>query len=99
MGKEGKREIWTSLGNLGQVWAIQGKLGQGNNLEKWGEKAERIRKGEKNLSGDGEEEEGGGESRVQNSPKAFGELKMKKKFNRIDRRLFTIGADTVVDLL
>ena len=32
----------------------------------------------KNLSGDGEEEEegGGGESRVQNSPKAFGELKI-----------------------
>ena len=37
--------------------------------------AERIRKGIKNLSGDGEEEEGG-ESRVQNSPKAFGELKI-----------------------
>ena len=30
-----------------------------------------MRKGNKNLSGDGEE---GGESRVQNSPKAFGEL-------------------------
>ena len=43
MGKEGKREIWTSMGNLEQVWAIQGKLGQGNNLEKWGEKAEKIR--------------------------------------------------------
>ena len=42
-------------------------LGQGNKLEKWGEKAERIRKGEKNLSGDGEEEEEEeeeGESRV-----------------------------------
>ena len=38
-----------------------------------GEKAERIRKWNKNLSGDGEEEEEG-ESRVQNSPKAFGEL-------------------------
>ena len=37
-------------------------------------------KGNKNLSGDGEEggeEGGGGESRVQNSPKAFGELKMR----------------------
>ena len=35
-------------------------------------------KGNKNFSGDGEEggEEGGGESRVQNSPKAFGELKI-----------------------
>ena len=32
-------------------------------------------KGNKNLSDDGEEE-GGGESRVQNSPKAFGELKI-----------------------
>ena len=44
-----------------------------------GGKAERIRKGKKILSGDGEEgeeeeEEEGGESRVQNSPKAFGEL-------------------------
>ena len=43
--------------------------------------AERIRKGNKNLSGQGgeeeEEEEEGGESRVQNSPKAFGELKTK----------------------
>ena len=57
MVKEGKREIWTildnfgqvwtSLGKFGQVWANLGKLGQGNKLEKWGEKAERIRKGEK----------------------------------------------------
>ena len=41
-----------------------------------GKKAERIKKEHKNLSGDGEggEEGGGGESRVQNSPKAFGEL-------------------------
>ena len=62
MGKEGKREIWTSLGNFMQVWASSDKLGQGNKLEKWGEKAERIRKGNKNLSGDGEGE--GGESRV-----------------------------------
>ena len=54
MGKERKREIWTILGKFGQVW-------------EWGEKAERIRKGNKNLSGDGEEEEEeeeGGESRV-----------------------------------
>ena len=49
MEKEGKREIWASLG----------KLGQGNKLEKWGKKAERIRKGNKNLSGDGEGGEGG----------------------------------------
>ena len=40
-----------------------------------GKKAERIRKENKNLSGDGEGGEGGGESKVQNSPKAFGELK------------------------
>ena len=38
-------------------------------------KAERIRKENKNLSGDGEGE-GGGESRVQNLPKAFGKLKI-----------------------
>ena len=39
-------------------------------------KKEKWQKREKNLSGDGEEEEEeeGGESRVQNSPKAFGEL-------------------------
>ena len=63
------------MGNFGQFWASSGKLGQGNKLEKWEEKAERIRKGKKNLSGDGGGEEGrGGESRVYNSPKAFGEL-------------------------
>ena len=45
-----------------EIWAIFGKLGQGNNLEKWGEKAGRIRKGNKNLSGDRGGE--GGESRV-----------------------------------
>ena len=38
-----------------------------------GKKAERIRKENKNFSGDGGG--GGGESRVKNSPKAFGELK------------------------
>ena len=36
MGKEGKREIWTSLGKFGQVWVSLGKLGQGNKLEKGG---------------------------------------------------------------
>ena len=50
------------MDNFGQFWASLGKLGQGNKLEKWGEKAERIRKWKKKLSGDGEEE--GGESRV-----------------------------------
>ena len=40
-----------------------------------GGKAERIRKGNKNLSGDGGGGGEGGESRVQNLPKAFGELK------------------------
>ena len=39
-----------------------------------GGKGRKNKKREKNLSGDGEEEEEGGESRVQNSPKAFGEL-------------------------
>ena len=43
-----------------------------------GGKGMKNKKREKNLSGDGEEEEEeeeeGGESRVQNSPKAFGEL-------------------------
>ena len=39
-----------------------------------GKKAERIRKEKKNLSGDGGG--GGGESRDQNSPNAFGELKI-----------------------
>ena len=34
----------------------------------------QMGKGNKNLSGDGEEG-GGGESRVENSPKSFGELK------------------------
>ena len=68
------------LGNLRQFWAIQGKLGQGNNLEKWGKgkknkkRKQQMGKGNKNLSGDGEEGEEGGESRVLNSPKAFGEL-------------------------
>ena len=57
MGKEGKMEIRTCLGKFGQFRASLGKLGQGNKLEKWGGKARRIRKGNKNLSGDGEEEE------------------------------------------
>ena len=41
-------------------------------------------KGNKNLSGDGEEGGGGGggESRVQNSPKAFGELKTDKNHRK-----------------
>ena len=40
-----------------------------------GKKAERIRKENKNLSGNRQGGGEGGESRVQNSPKAFGELK------------------------
>ena len=50
MEKVGKRIIWTILGKFGQFWACLeslGKLGQGNKLEKWGEKAERLRKGKK----------------------------------------------------
>ena len=50
MEKEGKGkfgQFWTILGKFGQAWASLGKLGQGNKLEKWGKKVERIRKGEK----------------------------------------------------
>ena len=57
-------QIWTSLDKFGQVWTSgQHALGCANGKKE----AERIRKGIKNLSGDGEEEEGeegGGESRV-----------------------------------
>ena len=61
-------QVWTILGKLGQFWASLGKLGQGNKLEKWGKRQRESEKGEmgkgnKNLSGDGEEG-GGGESRV-----------------------------------
>ena len=45
-------QVWTTLGKFrqvwgkfGQIWASQDNLGQGNILEKWGEKAERVRKG------------------------------------------------------
>ena len=58
MEKEGK-------GKFGQFWASLGKLGQvrtRQQIRKRGENAERIRKGNKNLSGD--VGEGGGESRV-----------------------------------
>ena len=37
-------QVWTSSGKFGRVWASLGKLGQGNKLEKW-------KKGNKNLSG------------------------------------------------
>ena len=53
------------LDNFGQVRTSLGKLGQvttRQQIGKMGGKAQRIRKGNKNLSGDGEEEEG--ESRV-----------------------------------
>ena len=62
-----------NLGKLGQVWASLDKLKATNHqqIRKQRKKAERIRKENKNLSGDG----GGEESRVYNSPKAFGELK------------------------
>ena len=59
MEKEGKREIWTILGmfgKFGQVWTRK-------KIRKMGEKAERIRKGNKNLSGCGGGEEEG-ESRI-----------------------------------
>ena len=44
MEKEGKGkldnfgQVWASLGKFRQVWATLGKLGQGNKLEKWGER-------------------------------------------------------------
>ena len=76
LGKFG--QVWTSLGKFGQVWASLGKFGQvrtSQDKANGKEEAERIRKGNKNLSGQGGEEgEGEGETRVQNSPKAFGEL-------------------------
>ena len=50
------------LGNFGQVWASLDKLGQGNKLVKWGKKAEKIKKENKDLSGNGGGEEG--ENRV-----------------------------------
>ena len=56
-------------GNFGQVRTSQDKA---NGKEE----AERIRKGNKYLSGQGGEE--GGETKVQNSPKAFGELKISR---------------------
>ena len=46
MEKGGKRDIWAS-------WD---KFGQGNKSAKWGKKAEKIRKENKNLSGNGGEE-------------------------------------------
>ena len=61
-GKRGKfGQFWAGLGNFGQVWASWYKFGQGSKLEKMGKMAERIRKENKNLSGN---REGGGESRV-----------------------------------
>ena len=74
MKKEGK-------GKFGQVRTIKDKA---TNQKNWGKgrknkkRKQQMGKGNKNLSDDGEEgeEEGGGESRVQNSLKAFGELKI-----------------------
>ena len=54
-------QVRAILGKFRQVWASLGKLGQG----KWKRKAERIRKGNKNLSGEGGGgEEEGGETRI-----------------------------------
>ena len=61
------RQVWASLGKFGQVWTSQDKA---NGKEE----AERIRKGNKNFSGQGGGGRGG-ETKVQNSPKAFGKLK------------------------
>ena len=57
-------QVWASLGMFGQVWVCLCKLGQvwrRQQFRKMGKKAERIKKENKNLSGD---REGGGESRV-----------------------------------
>ena len=62
-----KREIWEILGRFGQVWVSLGKLGQvwrRQQFRKMEKKAERIRKENKNLSGDGEGGGEEGESRV-----------------------------------
>ena len=70
--------FWASLGKFGQVWASLGKFGQvwtSQDKANGKEEAERIRKGNKNFSGQGGGE-GEGETKVQNSPKAFGELKI-----------------------
>ena len=67
-----KKEEKVILGKLGLIW-VRTSQDKANGKEE----AERIRKGNKNLSGQGGEgEEGGGEgeTKVQNSPKAFGEL-------------------------
>ena len=73
-----KKEEKVILGKLGLFWASLGKFGQvrtSQDKENGKEEAERIRKGNKYFSGQGGEEEGGGgETKVQNSPKAFGEL-------------------------
>ena len=55
LGKFG--QVWASLGKFGLVWANLGKLGQvrtRQQIRKMGGKAERIRKRNKNLSGDRE---------------------------------------------
>ena len=49
LGKFGQVE--TSWDKLGQVWTSWDKFGQANKLAKWGKKAEKIRKENKNLSG------------------------------------------------
>ena len=65
MRKEGKREIWTSLGNLGQVRTRQQFRKMGGKGRKNKKRKQQMGKGNKNLSGDGEEGgEEGGESRV-----------------------------------
>ena len=39
-----KREILASLGKFRQVWASLGKLGQGNKLEKWERRGRKNKK-------------------------------------------------------
>ena len=85
--KKEEKVIWASLGYFGQVQASLGKFGQvrtSQDKANGKEEAERIRKGNKNFSGQGGGEEGeGGETKVQNSPKAFGQLKMIIKKSRM----------------
>ena len=63
-GKRGEKGNLDNFGQVWQVWASLGKFEQVRTRQQiriMGENAERIRKGNKNLSGDGG---GGGEIRV-----------------------------------
>ena len=79
-GKGNFGQVWASYGYFGQVQASLGKFGQvRTSQDKLGQVRTRQmekkrQKGNKNFSGQGGGGEEGGETKVQNSPKAFGEL-------------------------